>query len=195
MKRNRKILFLLLSPIAGSWLGCSGVIDGKANALLIHRLDNTSFTVYPTIVRAKDLSSDADSAAVLAQLIENEHFGTARLSAIEVPVGGEWRMNQAKMFRKSATQFAAFVQANPNATDYSVLAECLMVHDQVLGAHLYVVDDQGRIAEGILSNSHQKAFSSRAPKTVGDCVTVVGEILRTDWNQAKEEVNIKTRPH
>lgn len=165
--------------------GCKGPVNADATQVLQSRLGHASFRVLPTIVRRKSLTHDTVSATELVEFVEHQELGTAELCYEKVQLDGSWHHNQAKMFRESASDVSDFVKEKAAEGQYWVLAECLMVSDQVLGAHLYILDSEGRVAYGILSNSHHPQFSSRSPRTVGDCVAVLIGTAEKELEQLK----------
>lgn len=167
--------------------GCNGIVNPEAAQILVAKAGQASFTVYPSFIRSNKAAYDAASAAQLAKFIEDHQFGHAQLSDQQVPITGQWGHNQARMLRESASDFADYVKSHPIATDYAVLAECLMGSKEVIGAHVYVLDAKGQVADVVLANSHHAEFASRSPKTVADCHAVIQDILQKQWNQAKEQ--------
>lgn len=165
--------------------GCGSIVNTDAAQMLHSRLGHARFRVLPTIVRRKSIAHDTVSAMELVGFIEEQELGSAELSYEKVQITGKWRHNQARMYRESASGFSEFVKARQVEDQYWVLAECLMVSDQVLGAHLYILDSEGRVAYGILSNSHHPEFSSRSPRTVGDCMAVLIGTADKDMEQLK----------
>lgn len=185
---QRGVSCLFATLLCGTTLSCRGIVDEQAEQVLLSKIGKTSFTVFPSFIRSKDSSFDRSSRTELMKVIQDEHFGTAIVVEHEVPIHGPWRHNQARMLRESAMDFGAYLKSNPVNTDYAVMAECLMGSREVIGAHLYVLDGDGRVAAVILANSHHKAFSSRSPKTAADCHAVIEEILQNDWSQNRAEI-------
>lgn len=166
--------------------GCGGVADPAAEKQFMQVLGETTVTVFPTCVReGKQLRDDADSAARIRAFLEDENLAKAVRSDVHVPITSEWGMNQARMFRDSAADFAAFVKANPIDTEYAVMAEYLFGKSEAGGVHVYVVRKDGVIAYGSLWNSHQKVFSDVSPRTVDECTDVLLAGLRVDLEQAE----------
>jgi hypothetical protein len=173
--------------------GCMGPLDRDAARKFENALGNANFVVYPTFVRAKSTAYDVPSAMELSRLLEDQKLGHAELSSEQIPIHGRWGHNQARMFRQSAEDIAILVKSTSPPGAYSVMAECLMAPDHVIGAHLYVLDSAGRMAYGILVNSHHDAFASRSPKTVADCISVLKEIVEDELGKdAKVKENAAT---
>jgi hypothetical protein len=183
----RKIVMCIAVTSTAAMMGCSGIVNLEAAKKLGASVGQASFTVYPSFIRSNKAAYDAQSAADLVKFIENQRFGKAQLNDQQVPITGKWRHNQARMLRESASDFAAYVKSHPPTTDYAVLAECLIGSKEVIGAHVYVLDAKGEVADAVLANSHHAEFASRSPKTVADCHAVMQDILRKQWNQAKEK--------
>jgi len=173
-------LLILGATLALSVGGCGGIIDEEAEALLYERLGQTSITVFPTFVReGQQQRYDPNAARAIGEFLTQEELATVTVSAAEVPITSQWGMNQAKMFRRSAADFSAYVRANPPESDYALLSECLIGgRGVVVGVHLYLVDAEGAVACAFLCNSHHKVFSDVNPKTVDDATIIVINKLR-----------------
>lgn len=155
--------------------GCSGIVKPEDEAAFRKALGSTRITVYPTYVRIGEGGSyDAASARALADWFNAQHLANATVSSEEVALRGEWRMNQARMFRASIEAFAEYVREHPPATEYAVMAEFLMgAEDRVGGVHCYVVAADGTPVFGFLQNSHHKTFQSVNPRSKDDCQKVL----------------------
>jgi len=161
--------------------GCGSIVNPQAKEALFQTLGNTSFTVFPTFVRALDTSYDEDAAREIGEFLTGEDLGDVALSTENVPIIGSWGMNQAKMLRESAEDFAGYVRDHPIETEYALLAEYLILGTGIPGGiHCYVLDAQGRVAHVVLLNSHWSAFADADPQTVEDCTGVLIEVLRDD---------------
>lgn len=166
---------------AVSIVGCRGIVDPQAKEALLASLGDTSVTVFPAFVReGGDHRYDAAAAANIGQFLGDDGLASATVSDEEVPISGSWRMNQARMLRESAADFAAYVTANPVETDYALLPEYLKGGSGgVGGIHCYVLDAEGIVAWAVLLNSHWEPFADAAPKTADDCTNVLIDVLRS----------------
>lgn len=184
MKRRNfwKRMFWAAGPALLALTGCQGPVDPNAEQAFKQKLGSTSVTVFPAFIRhGADGLYDPNAAVKIAAFLNEQKLAQASASTVEVPLTGEWRINQAKMFRISAESFAAYVKANPIETDYALLPEYLMGGGGgVGGVHCYLVSRDGTLAFGILLNSHQKIFSDANPKTKEDCTGILLEALRID---------------
>ena len=163
--------------------GCrGGIIDDKAEARLRAAIGNTTITVFPAFVRDGEQNRyEATAAKTIADFLTEADLATATVSTAEVPITSKWGMNQAKMFRGSATNFREYVGRHPLETDYALLPEYLILgRGAVGGVHVYLVDAEGTVAYASLFNSHHEEFNDVAPKTVDDCTTIVINALRAD---------------
>ncbi len=168
-------------------IGCRGITDPAANEILMTKLGHTSFTVFPAFVRrGSKVRCDRKACETLAEFIREEKLGTAAVSEALVPIGGPWRMNQARMLRESAESFAAFLEKSPIDTDYALLPEYLGGPHEIGGIHAYLLDAEGRVAYAVLLNSHWPAFSDAAPKNAADCTDVLMTVFRGDLRPANE---------
>lgn len=186
MRLHNKVSWIVVmgGVIAVFANGCGSIIDPQAKEALFQTLGNTSFTVFPAFVRSEDASYDADAAEQIGEFLAVDGLGDVTLSDDEVPITGSWGMNQAKMLRESAADFAAYITENPVETEYALLAEYLFLGTGVPGGiHCYVLDAGGRIAWIVLLNSHWSAFTDADPQTVEDCTGVLIEVLRDDFSQ------------
>lgn len=165
-------------------LGCGSIIDPEAQKQFLAAVGDTSVVVFPACVRAKEATYDHDAATTLAAHFNETGFATATVATEEPFLAAEWQMNQAKMWRQSAQSFAEYIQEHPIDADYALIPEFLIGGGGgVGGIHCYVVDRQGRLAEGLLLNSHHQAFSSASPKTVEDCTQVLQNVIDDAWKK------------
>jgi hypothetical protein len=162
--------------------GCHGIVDPGAHDLWKQNLGDTSITIFPTFVRtASEPQYSAVEAARIGEFFTNDGLAQVVLGDAEVPITGEWKMNQAAMLRESAADFTRYVVDHPAETEYTALAECLMGgHGRVVGIHGYVLDAQGRVADAVLLNSHHRAFANANPSSVEDCTSVLISVLRDE---------------
>ena len=161
--------------------GCGSIVNPQAKEALFQTLGNTSFTVFPAFVRSDGASYDADAAERIGEFLTADGLGDVTLSNEDVPITGSWGMNQAKMLRESAEDFAGYVRDHPIETEYALLAEYLILGTGIPGGiHCYVLDAQGSVAHVVLLNSHWSAFADADPQTVEDCTGVLIEVLRDD---------------
>lgn len=168
----------LAALAAGAMLlmgGCGGIVKPEDEAAFRAALGSTSMTVYPTYVRiGAGGTHDAASAEALADWLKEQKLADVVVSSEQVPLRGEWRMNQARMFRTSVEAFSQYVREHPPTTQYAVMAEYLMgAEDRVGGVHLYFLKADGTPAFGFLQNSHHEAFQSVDPKSREDCTKVL----------------------
>ena len=180
---NRPVKPLLLTVMsllcAVPFVQCSGV-DSAANKKLLEKLGATSVTVFPTLVRGTEQHYDTGSAEAIVQFLKAEKLAEAALAAEQIPVTGEWGMNQSKMYMASAKSVGSYVTQHSLSTDYALMAEYLMGKGEAVGIHCYVVDTQGRLAAGIQLNSHDKDFAAAEPRTPEDCTKVLLAKLKNE---------------
>ncbi len=166
--------------------GCRGIIGEEANATFLKTLGDTSVTVYPAFVRqGQESSYEPGAAEAVGEFFADEGLATVTVSQEQVPISGGWHMNQARMLRESAEDFAKYVVEHDVATDYALLPEYLTGSTGgVGGIHCYLLDAEGTVAYAVLLNSHHRPFHEADPQTVADCTTVLIGILRDDLKVA-----------
>jgi hypothetical protein len=171
--------------LAGS--GCSAV-DPQAEKALMKSLGSTSFTVFPAVVRRQAISYDENAAMRMGEFITAEGLGQATVAEARVAITGPWHMNQARMLRESAAEFASYVKDHPIKTAYAVLPEYLLGGSgTVRGIHGYVVDKDGKVVFAVLQNSKWPAFHEVNPQTVDDCTEVLVRVLRESLRPANAD--------
>lgn len=183
MWSNSTLAFVALCATIGLVAGgCGGIIDEQAEAAFEKAVGNTTITVFPVFVRdGEEHTYNRDAARALGAFLTTENIATVTQADAEVPITSKWGMNQAKMLRGSAADFTRYVQANPIATDYALLAEYLIGgRGKVMGVHMYLVDKQGTVAYAILTNSHHKVFTDVDPQNVADCTKILENKMRAD---------------
>ncbi len=90
--------------------GCGGIVNEEANATFLKTLGHTSVTVYPAFVRQKqERSHEPRAAEAIGVFLADEGLATVTVSQEQVPITGGWHMNQARMLRESAKDFAKYV--------------------------------------------------------------------------------------
>ncbi len=166
--------------------GCGGIIDDEANATFIKTLGRTSVTVYPAFVRqGKENAYEPGAAEAVGAFFADEGLATVTVSQEQVPITGGWHMNQARMLRESAEDFAKYVVEHDIKTDYALLPEYLTGgKGHVGGIHCYLLDAEGTVAYAMLLNSHHKPFQEADPQTIADCTAVLIGVLRDDLKVA-----------
>jgi hypothetical protein len=174
----------LVSCLGTLWAsaGCGGIVDEQANKTFIERLGHTSVTVYPAFVRiAKESEYEPGVTDAIAAFFTDQGWATVEVSEDQVPITGGWRMNQARMLRESAEDFAKYVVEHGIQTDYALLPEYLTGGaGHVGGIHCYILDTEGTVAYATLLNSHHRPFQEAQPQTVADCTAVLIVILHDD---------------
>ena len=165
--------------------GCS-IVDPQAKEALMRDLGSTSFTVFPAVVRRQAISYDENSAARIGEFLATQRLGQGTVSDVHVGISGPWHMNQARMLRESAEEFAFYVKDHPIETAYAVLPEYLLSgSDAVHGIHGYIIDKNGKVAFVVLQNSKWPAFQGVNPQTVEDCTEVLVRALRESLRPAQ----------
>ncbi len=166
--------------------GCRGIIDEEANATFLKTLGRTSVTIYPAFVRqGQESSYEPGAAEAVGEFFADEGLATVTVSQEQVPISGGWHMNQARMLRESAEDFAKYVVEHDVATDYALLPEYLTGSTGgVGGIHCYLLDAEGTVAYAVLLNSHHRPFYEADPQTVADCTAVLIGVLRDDLKVA-----------
>jgi len=179
----------VLGVLALGLTGC-GVTDEQAQKVLEGRLGHTSVTVFPTAIRAigreQPVTYNTAAAAKAGQFIEEQKLATVTLAGSEVPLTGGWGNNQAKMFSTSATEFGAYVKAHPIGTEYAFMAEYLISGNWVGGVHYYIVDANGVVAMGHLSNSDWPVFKRINPQSLEDCDRLLIAMIEEALAKLKE---------
>jgi hypothetical protein len=176
--------------VAGAFLAalafasCRGPLSPEAHREFRARPKPLSLTILPIHVVGRDaVTPDADAARDLAAFLRERGLADAVVaeSPVEVPV--EWGVNEAGMFRRSAEAFARAIVDRRIATDYALLVEFLFSRPEgpALAVHAYVVDRGGRLAEGILRNSHQPAYQDANPVDRPACLRMTKAILERRW--------------
>ncbi len=131
--------------------GCRGIIDEEANATFLKTLGDTSVTIYPAFVRKGQQNLyESGAAEAVGVFFADEGLATVTISQEHVPITGGWRMNQARMLRESAEDFAKYVVEHDIATDYALLPEYLTGSTGgVGGIHCYLLDAGGTVAYAV----------------------------------------------
>ncbi|RMF80988.1 MAG: hypothetical protein D6744_07660 [Planctomycetota bacterium] len=167
--------------------GCEGSpYDPQAHEQFLSavKAGNASVVVFPACVRSRTAEYNHEVGAALAAYFNDSGFARATVSEQEPVLKTQWQMNQAKMWRQSAESFRAHIAEHPIDADYALLAEYLLLGDGgVGGIHCYVVDRQGRLAEGLLLNSHHEEFSEANPQTIDDCTKVLEAVIDEAWRR------------
>ncbi len=178
--------FVLCASALWASAGCQGIVNDEANATFMKTLGQTSVTVYPAFVRqGKENAYEPGAAEAVGAFFADEGLATVTLSAEHVPITGGWHMNQARMLRESAEDFAKYVVEHDIQTDYALLPEYLTGSSGgVGGVHCYLLDAEGTVAYAMLLNSHHKPFYEANPQTVADCTTVLIGVLHDDLKVA-----------
>lgn len=167
--------------------GCAGPVDQAAKDAFLGSLGNTSVTVFPAFVRHGEPPYDESAAVSIGEFLTGEGLAEVATSQEQVPITGPWRHNQARMLRESAAEFAAYLKANPTATEYALLPEYLAGDWGVGGIHCYIVDADNRLAFVVLQNSHWPVFREVNPQTIDDCTEVLIRVLRKSLVPADTE--------
>jgi len=159
-------------------LGCdTQITDPDAARLFRQSVGSLTITVFPAFVRKGAMHfSEPKAADSVAAAFRSLHLGEAAVSTDTVTLHGTWHMNQARMMRESAAEFAANVAAHPPSTGYALLPEYLLSGDparEAIGIHCYVVDSAGKIVFIVLLNSHWDEFKAVNPHTVDACTEVL----------------------
>lgn len=181
-----RIQISLLAGVALTLLvgGCGSVVDADAEKTMLGKLGNTTITVYPAYLRMSNGADYSEAAAKqIAEFFDQRHLATVSIANDQVPIGGEWKMNQSKMLRESIAAFQSYLRDHPPQTDYAFLAEYLLVtgeHSGVIGVHGYLLDREGRVACAVGVNSHHDSFNEVNPKTVDDCTLVLLKSIAPD---------------
>jgi len=186
--RNQFIMAISVAVVASVLGGCS-VIDNastratypnleKTRKAFLASIGETSITVFPAFVRRGQGSYDDNAAVKLAEFLNAAGLAKATASDRHVPITGPWRMNQARMWKESVTEFGAYVRANPIETHYALLPEYLGGKTEAVGIHAYIVDAEGEVAFQVLLNSHWEEFSKAHPKTPDEGTALLVDVLR-----------------
>ena len=199
--RSRRTCLLGLMALAGLLTlttgGCGGVEDAEAAKLFDASLGDMTVTVFPAYVRDSDPHYDATESAKIADFLQSEGYADCTLSDVDVPIAGDWGMDESKMYRNSLKSFQNYLAAHPVDTDYALLPEYLMGRDAVGGVHIYVVARDGRVPFGTGVNSHFAEFKEVDPKTVADATEVAIRRMRNEFKerasaQAKSDLDQNT---
>lgn len=184
--RNRIMLIAAIVTVGTlvALTGCQGAIDKAAAAKFQKSLGQTSLAVFPAYIRTHEPYYDVEVAERLATYFRARKLGTVAVVDAQVPITGEWRMNQHRMFRAGIADLGTHVAQHGLETDYAVMAEYLGGRDEFCGVHLYVVDGDGRAAYGTGLNSHHAEFRP-IPKTVDECTQSLIRKLDTDMHVAR----------
>ncbi|MBE0658822.1 MAG: hypothetical protein IH602_14110 [Bryobacteraceae bacterium] len=175
-----RILLLIAVLLAG----CGRIVKKEAEAEFRSALGRTGITVYPAVVRelgpAVKTSWDNESAAEIAEWLNGNGFGAARVSEQNPDIAVKPGMNQAKMFRTGLRSFGDWLRTHPPETEYACVAEYLMMRNgKAGGIHVYCADRAGTPVFGSLSNSHWPEFKEVNPASVRDAARVaVGSLSR-----------------
>lgn len=161
--------------------GCKGIEDQEANKIFLKKLGDTSITVFPAVIRSREIKYDADAAKSIGDFLTAEKLAEVTVTGSAVPIPGPWHGNQARMLRESADAVAAYLKENPVQTEYVLLAEYLFDRESAGGVHCYILDAEGTVAYAALLNSHHKMFTDVNPKTVADCNEILLSVLRKDF--------------
>ncbi len=167
--------------------GCGGIANQEGNRLFMQRLGRTSVTVFPAAVRrGATMSHDRHAATTIGAALSDASIAEVTVSDERVSIKGPWRMNQAKMLRESAADFAAHVREHPIETDYALLSEYLIGGGGVGGVHCYILDADGTVVWAGLWNSHHEAFTEANLRTPDDCAAMLAKVLRSEFGGTRQ---------
>ena len=172
--------FLLIVSVVLLW-SCAGVMDRKARQTFLDRTEPFTLTVYPVHVIVGDAThADINLQTQLINHINELGYARAVASESDASITMIWGANQAKMYRRNAGQFAEQVKAANVSTSYALLVETLSrgVESNLGGVHYYIVDNQGNVVDGTLSNSHWKEFSSISPRNRQEALQVAYTLMQ-----------------
>jgi hypothetical protein len=181
--KMRALRVLLIASTVLCTIACASLIDPVAEEAFMANLGDTSMTVFPAYLRIADTEDYApDAATEIAAWFDAEGLAETTVSEAQVPITGAWHSNQMLMWQESAAALAEYVQANPIATEYALLAEYITLggNGGIGGVHCYIVDAAGKVAYGFLTNSHHDIFNEINPQTTADCTELVITVLQED---------------
>ena len=172
--------FLLILSVVLLW-SCAGVMDREARQTFLDRSAPFTVTVYPVHVVVGDTThADRNLQTQLINHINEQGYARALASEYDASITMTWGANQAKMYRQNAVQFAEQVKAAKLSTSYALLVETLSsgVESNLGGVHYYIVDTQGNVVDGTLSNSHWKEFNSISPRNRQEALQVAFNLMQ-----------------
>jgi len=168
MKYFRLIIGLVAVSLVLAWTGCARYISKDAKRAFEKRPGTFSVTVFPVnIVRGFSLvDQDGELAEQLARFLIDEGYADAIVDPAGADIVVKRSVSQPKVMKNSAVRFSTIVRERQIRTDYALLVEIFLNHDQtvVRGVHIYLVDREGRVAMIGLNNSHWGEYKAVMPK-------------------------------
>ncbi len=162
-------LFLLALPVVADEHGTPGPSPGfrpysKDATAFVDALDDTTISVYPTIVRRSNRTaySFASRAQIIALLSEQEIAAASsdnhRVDLIDL--SALQAQSQWDLFVSDMQRISEDVKARQPSSEYHFFLEFLLpVSDQnIFGIQFYILDKQGNNAFSFLLNSHHRLF-------------------------------------
>ena len=148
--------------------GCARYISKDAKRAFEKRPGTFSVTVFPVnIVRGFSLvDQDGELADRLARFLIDEGYADAIVDPVGADIVVKRSVSQPNVMKNSAVQFSPIVREREIRTEYALLVEIFLNHDQtvVRGVHIYLVDREGRVAMIGLNNSHWEEYKAVMPK-------------------------------
>ena len=175
-----KLKLMVVSVLV--FLTSCGVVDKEGQKIFFARSGPFEVTVYPVhVVISETTQADTSLQMQLIRYLNQSGMAKAVASERDIAIPFTWGANQAKMFRRSATSFAAAIQLDKPATPYALLVETLSIgiEENMGGVHFYLVDSTGKVVAGSLSNSHWEAFKSISPKGRNEGMKVAYRLLNS----------------
>jgi hypothetical protein len=184
LKRHKYLCVLILVLISIIIVGCWTYVDKNAMQAFTNRKQQISVTVYPVnIVKGTRIVNDSELAKIMVTFLSDNNLAIPILGSKDHSYPFIWGMNQAKMSQRSANAFAVQVKQDMIPTDYALLVEilCNEVETNVFGVSYYLVDKEGKIADGSLSNSDWKDFKVVKPYNRLGGFAIAKRMILRNW--------------
>ncbi len=179
---------ILICVIVFISVGCKSLESKDASAKFINEKESVSMLVYPVrVIQGGKIDNDPNlSQKLISQLSEFDKIKFVTTNdTLSIPF--QWRHNQARMLRQSATGFSAGITKANIETEYALLVEILGNGEEtwVGGVHYYICNKNGEIVKLGLNNSHWEAFQQVNPKNRQDGMLVAVKML-TEYFKSRE---------
>ena len=126
----------------------------------LNTLDSATVAVLPTLVRRIERTAHSFDSQQQIVAALNDMGIAASAKPRRIDLGPTRRPSQWEMFQYGATSITEALREYATGTNYALVMEILVPHDQsVFGVEVYVVDQQGRHLLSFLLNSHHTMFA------------------------------------
>ena len=134
--------------------------ESEYAAAFLDTVGAAKIAVLPTLVRRTTRTAHSfESQQQIITFVNESGISTALTNPRRIDLGPLRRPSQWEIFQYGATSIAEILQGYETGTDYALVIEVLVPHDQaVFGIEVYIMDRQGQSAFSFLLNSHHQMF-------------------------------------